>query len=171
MGKTEENYRLFTNSVKLSDRLRKARELRGLSAAYVAKQINRAGATISLWESGKRTPGIEDLKKLCSIYDCTMDFLAGRSDDPGLSADEYKRARFAALEKEEALCFAKDIRDINDLFLVCLPKTHIKQTSENDCILIHMEKQVPLTRDQFNAITGGIYNALENIIEMACRIY
>lgn len=61
-------------------RLRKARELRGLSQTELALRIGVAANTVSGWEKGERMPRAPALRAICEVCRCTADFILGRSD-------------------------------------------------------------------------------------------
>lgn len=61
--------------------LKKARESKNLSQEELAFLIGRTKPTISRYETGKRDPSIEDLKKLCIALDKSSDYLIGLIDD------------------------------------------------------------------------------------------
>ena len=55
--------------------LRPIREKRGFSIASIATMMGVAKNTVSRWETGEREPDIETLKKLATLYRCTLDEL------------------------------------------------------------------------------------------------
>ena len=55
--------------------LKKLRKERGLTAVELAKAIGVKQSAVSLWESGKRFPRKDTLKKLCEFFDCKVDDL------------------------------------------------------------------------------------------------
>ena len=69
-----------------SDRLRQARELRGLSQAALAEAADLQPSAISHFETGGRSPSFDNLKRIADALKVTTDFLVGRSDEPSLSA-------------------------------------------------------------------------------------
>lgn len=60
--------------------LKKAREQRGWSQEYLAKQIHVSRQSISKWETGKNYPSIEVLISLSDLFGITVDELL-RSDE------------------------------------------------------------------------------------------
>jgi Zn-dependent peptidase ImmA (M78 family)/DNA-binding XRE family transcriptional regulator len=55
-------------------RLREARENRGWSQQDLASRLGRTQTAISYWESGKRTPDIDDLLELSDAFEEDFDF-------------------------------------------------------------------------------------------------
>jgi len=66
--------------MKLSQRLRSERERRGWSQVYVAKKIGITNSAFSNYEQGIRVPDLETLSKLAELYECSLDYLTGRTD-------------------------------------------------------------------------------------------
>lgn len=64
----------------LSERMRALRKEKQMSQAELAVLLNTTNDTVSLWELGKRDPSVEDLKKLCEIFNVSSDYLLGLSD-------------------------------------------------------------------------------------------
>ncbi len=48
----------------VAQRVREAREEAGLTQAQLAKRVDKTQTAVSFWESGKRTPGLDDLIQL-----------------------------------------------------------------------------------------------------------
>jgi transcriptional regulator with XRE-family HTH domain len=63
------------------DRLRKARENRGLSQSELAEKAGFQPSAISHFESGRRSPSLENLKRLADALAVDIDFLLGREPD------------------------------------------------------------------------------------------
>ena len=74
-----------------NERLRKARDLRGLSQAQLAAKSGLPPASVSHFESGPRKPSFDNLKALAAALDVTTDYLLGRSDTPEASAETVGR--------------------------------------------------------------------------------
>ncbi|WP_447985442.1 helix-turn-helix domain-containing protein [Nitrospira sp. Nam74] len=60
------------------DRLRTAREYRGLSQGELAKQAKLQPSAISHFETGARKPSFDNLRLLADTLDVTTDYLLGR---------------------------------------------------------------------------------------------
>ncbi|MBI3098417.1 MAG: helix-turn-helix transcriptional regulator [Planctomycetes bacterium] len=67
-----------------SERLRRAREARGLSQTELAERTGLQPSAISHFESGRRAPSFDNLKRLANALDVSTDYLFGR--EPALSA-------------------------------------------------------------------------------------
>jgi len=93
--------------VKLSfgERLKRLREERDLTQLELAKILNIANSTLSLYESGKRHPDFETLQKIAKFFNVTTDFLLGRTDDPRGILDEPSELEIEDWLKNSKLMF------------------------------------------------------------------
>lgn len=64
----------------LCEKLRDARVKLGYSQRMVAKQLNVSPSIISGYETGERTPSLENLRALSYLYRCSTDYLLGREN-------------------------------------------------------------------------------------------
>lgn len=71
-------------SVKFPDRLRAARQLRGLSQSELAEKADLQPSAVSHFETGRRSPSFDNLKALSEALQVTTDFLLGRVEEPGV---------------------------------------------------------------------------------------
>ena len=65
----------------LGARLRFLRNEAGLTQKQLAERLNMRDNTISQYEQGDRTPSVETQMKLAQLFDVSIDFLVGRTDD------------------------------------------------------------------------------------------
>lgn len=76
--------------------LKKAREEKGITQEFVAKEMYISRQTLSRWEQGKTLPNIYSLQKLSSIYNVPLDALIeganGKTEN-----EENKRINYFAL--------------------------------------------------------------------------
>lgn len=61
----------------LGDKLQKLRLQFNMSQKEVAAIINTSPSIISNYESGERTPSVENLMSLANLYHCSTDYLLG----------------------------------------------------------------------------------------------
>ncbi|MBQ8147582.1 MAG: helix-turn-helix transcriptional regulator [Lachnospiraceae bacterium] len=95
----------------LGERLQEQRVANHLSQKEVAGRLNISASVISNYESGERSPSIENLVALSRVYHCSTDYLLGIDktdtslvDASALSTEQRKRleyflASFSNLEK------------------------------------------------------------------------
>lgn len=62
--------------------LKEVRLKRNITMKQLGREIGLAESTISLYESGKRQPDATTLCKLADFFDCSVDYLLGRTDIP-----------------------------------------------------------------------------------------
>ena len=62
----------------LPEKLRELRAKMGLSQRAVAKNLDVSPSIISSYETGERTPSVENLLSLSYLYHCSTDYLLGR---------------------------------------------------------------------------------------------
>lgn len=82
----------------LGDRLRRARERKGLSQIDVYKRTKINNKTISRYESGGSEPDIDNLVKLAALYEVSIDYLVGRTDNPNTVFSDSERFLYDKLE-------------------------------------------------------------------------
>jgi transcriptional regulator with XRE-family HTH domain len=63
------------------ERLKQLRIEKELNQPELAKQLNVAKQTVSNWENGNRTPDSEMLIIIADFFDCSVDYLLGRTED------------------------------------------------------------------------------------------
>lgn len=68
------------------DRLRRARQIRGLQQGELALKAGLPPASISHFENGTRKPSFDNLRRLSQALDVSADFLLGRVDQVDLGA-------------------------------------------------------------------------------------
>lgn len=71
----------------LGERLEHARVNLHLSQKEVAAAIGASPSVISNYESGERTPSVENLMALANLYQCSTDYLLGLEKPSGSYID------------------------------------------------------------------------------------
>ena len=64
----------------LGDNIKRERKKRGLSQAQLAKKLHVTQGAISQWENNSTRPDMDLLAKLALLFNCTIDFLLGKSE-------------------------------------------------------------------------------------------
>lgn len=67
--------------MKIGHKLKHYREQKGLSQKDVAEKLFLSRQAISRWENDKNIPDIDNLQKLCKLYDISMDTLFQEMDE------------------------------------------------------------------------------------------
>lgn len=74
----------------LAQNIKKARTDKHLSQRALAYIIGVSQQTVGSWEVGRTSPDNEMLKKLAAFFNVSVDYLLGRTDEPGGTAGFQK---------------------------------------------------------------------------------
>lgn len=81
------------------ERLRAAREYRGLNQAELALRANLQPSAVSHFETGARKPSFDNLRLLADTLDVTTDYLLGRvTDFKALAGADRLHRHYEALQ-------------------------------------------------------------------------
>lgn len=69
------------------ERLKELREKNGLLQKEVAEKLGVGRTTYCQYETGNREPDLATLIKLADLFDTSIDYIAGRTDDPNMASD------------------------------------------------------------------------------------
>ena len=75
------------------NRIKILREELNMTQQELADKLDGAKSTVAMYEKGDRKPSMEVLLKLSEIFDCSIDYLLGKSDIR--NPEELKNVRFA----------------------------------------------------------------------------
>lgn len=64
----------------VAERLKALKIASNMTQKQVAEKLNIASSTYSKYELGEHTPGLEMLLKISQLYDISIEYLAGYSD-------------------------------------------------------------------------------------------
>ena len=67
---------------RICERLKEIRRESGYTQKKVAELVNKSETGYASWEQGLAEPSVCDLRKLCSIFDVSADYLLGIDDSP-----------------------------------------------------------------------------------------
>ena len=65
----------------MNNRFAEARNRKGLKSIQAAELLGISNVTLSYWEKGQKTSGIESLIKMADLYECSVDYLLCRTED------------------------------------------------------------------------------------------
>ena len=83
----------------LKGRLRALRESRGYSQKGLAKRLDCSPSLISSYETGERSPSLQNLGELADCFGVTTDYLLGRTPPaPGLDLSGLTEEQRTAVE-------------------------------------------------------------------------
>ena len=90
--------------MELIHNLRELRLEKGLTQRQLAHQLSLSPNIVCEWEKGRCSPSIEALKKLSAIFECSIDFLVGNSDDFGnITINQEKKSAELSPDGQELL--------------------------------------------------------------------
>lgn len=84
---------MMLDNVFRGDRLKALRNKRDLLQQDVADELGMTKATLSRFETGARQPDANMLVRLANYFNCSVDYLLGRIDDPDVTLEEYINKR------------------------------------------------------------------------------
>lgn len=73
--------------------LKKLRQDNNMTQDELAKKIDTSRSNIANYENGKNMPSVDILEKIAKLFDCTTDFLLGKSDIR--NPEELNKVQFA----------------------------------------------------------------------------
>lgn len=84
----------------IATRLRRERERRSWTQAYVAEKIGTTDANVSRWERGKTTPDMYYRQQLCTLYEKTAEQLGFYQEEvPVVAEDSHDKPKQEAVEQ------------------------------------------------------------------------
>ena len=74
------------------NRIKFLREELNMTQQELANKLNGAKSTVAMYEKGDRKPSMEILLRLSDIFDCSIDYILGKSDirNPEIEIDKDK---------------------------------------------------------------------------------
>lgn len=88
----------------LGKRIELERNKLGLNQIELAKKLNlSSSASISQYESGDRIPSDDIKLRMCEVFNCSLDYLMGKSDikNPGQQIDDVLNEAMIGMSKED----------------------------------------------------------------------
>ncbi len=73
--------------------LKKIRQDNNMTQDELAKRIDTSRSNIANYENGKNMPSVDILEKIAKLFDCTIDYLLGKSDIH--NPEEIQKVQFA----------------------------------------------------------------------------
>ena len=94
-----------------NENLKEARLKSGISQKDLAESIGVAKSTYSLYESGKREPNVDTIKKIASSLNVSADTLLGIDNEPITLAAHFEGDEDTESEMEEIRNFAAFVKN------------------------------------------------------------
>ena len=85
------------------NRIKQLREENKWTQLELSKKMKCAMSSIAMYEKGDRKPSMEVLIKLSEIFNCSIDYLLGKTDirNPGQQIDDILNEAMIGMSKEE----------------------------------------------------------------------
>ena len=93
-----------------NENLKEARLKSGLSQKDLSENIGVAKSTYSLYESGKREPNVDTIKKIASALNISADTLLGIDEEPTTLAAHFDGDEYKEDELDEIKQFAEFVK-------------------------------------------------------------
>jgi len=122
----------------LSEQIKGARHVAGLTQAEFAEKIGKSRVTIGRWESGERQPFAEELPLIAEILKTTVDFLLMNT----LNMSRYLPLKISTLEFGKRLCairLEKGISRENLSIMINIPISFIINAEEKGISSLSLE--------------------------------
>ena len=96
----------------LAQRLKQLRTDKGINQIQLAEEMSVTQGTVGKWETGKRVPDAQMLRKLAAYFDITVDYLLGSN-----SALVLLTRRFSGLPETDKDELINELTDTIDVYL------------------------------------------------------
>ena len=99
-------------------RLKELRIEKNLTQKELASYLSLSPNSICEWEKGRCEPGIEQLKKLSALFECSIDFLTENADDFGNVVINGESSALTSKEKkllEDFRALSPDLQEMIEL--------------------------------------------------------
>lgn len=101
--------------------LKELRKKHSLSREQLSEKLELSYSTIAKYESGERSPEMETLQKLADIFDVSVDYLLGRTENPAIiGSDSFPEAKKEQEEVDPAQL--ERLKKLIDIFKSASPE-------------------------------------------------
>lgn len=116
----------------LGKRIESERIRLGLNQIELAKKLNlSSSASISQYESGDRIPSDDIKLKMCEIFNCSLDYLMGKSDIRNPEKADLDKLQIGLSTKDYSNISDEQLKQIED-FAKFVLKDNKKDTKEEE---------------------------------------
>lgn len=98
-----------------ADNLKQLRKEKGMTQTQFASEFNIATGTIAMWETGKRTPDTETLKKIARFFNVSIDFLLDNEKSPTEESEEPEDEELIILNRNAKKLSPEQQKLLNDV--------------------------------------------------------
>lgn len=100
---TKVNTIIVINMEEFKDRLKELRSEAGVSMEQLAQALGVSNAAICKWENGIAEPKVTYLIRLADYFECTVDYIVGKTDDFGKNRAPQAEPPIKLTQKERQL--------------------------------------------------------------------
>lgn len=94
-----------------SENLKHLRKIKGITQTQFAAEFNISSGTIAMWETGKRMPDSETLKRIAQYFNVSIDYLLDNESSSPEGAEKLDDVYFSlAKEAQQSGIDPDDIR-------------------------------------------------------------
>lgn len=135
----------------LGDRIKKERKSLGWSREDLAKRLGVSYSAIAMYEQGNREPNNELTIKMCEIFNCSMDYLMGKTTYPTEEFEYIEMLKKASFNKtlfdeyESLKSFGLSYESIDELL-------KILSTFESNTEILKKSEKFISTYDNINKV-------------------
>ena len=86
----------------MGERIKQLRKEMGMTQTDLAHTLNVTKGTVSTWETNSRVPGFETMNALSDLFEKSIDYIMGRSDDATPTTQSEEDMVDLALSQVEA---------------------------------------------------------------------
>lgn len=86
----------------MGERIKQLRKEKGMTQTDLAQTLNVTKGTVSTWETNSRVPSFETMNALSDLFQKSMDYIMGRSDDATPTTQNTDDLEDLALSQVEA---------------------------------------------------------------------
>lgn len=101
--------------IMFADNLKQLRKEKGMTQTQFASEFNIATRTIAMWETGKRTPDTETLKKIARFFNVSIDFLLDNEKSPTEESEEPEDEELIILNRNAKKLSPEQQKLLNDV--------------------------------------------------------
>ncbi len=112
------------------ERLKMLREKAGVSQQKIADMVGLTQQAVGKWENDKAEPDLATVAKLAEFFDCSTDYLIGKSDDPHPPDPDIKDSPLAFMGNTNGLDLGELEKIINRAVKQALDERDKKNKNE-----------------------------------------
>ena len=133
--------------------LKKLRQDNNMTQDELAKKIDTSRSNIANYENGKNMPSVDILEKLSKLFDCTTDYLLGKSDNRNSDVPISKipvlgtvKAGYDWLAEEnivDYITLKENIPNVNEYYALRITgDSMLPLLAEGDLVIVHDQDDV-----------------------------